>query len=725
MSSNKFKQRASVLRIAVGVLLVVASSVPLDAQITRNGNTSSTAIPGSVYPSPNRTLVQSVAKARDLVAGDRDSEVVELLAAILEAESDFFVYKEPMGTTDEGRSYQSLKSESRKILGGLRPAARKSYERQFGAKARRLLDEARSGKIEHAAEVLRRYPHTEAGDEALNLLGDHALDRGRFLWAAGFFRDLQMNGNPTRYEPYLSLKLAICWERVGEINKSRDVLVSLRDRFPNARLQVRGESVELFHTTEDPLVWLQRVSGGPRTTIPEPSVRRDSGAFDEQIGSMIPTNAIWKQPVCESLELEATLQEQRTGFNRRSVMALPTLRPVVDDQLIVMRTPQALVAVDFKTGKRIWQVNQSSSGSLQQTHDSRTTTSAPFEQQVWDDTTFGFMSSNGNALFVVEGFEETSRQGRRENQSPETDRPYHFLSAYTLRDQPGRCDWSIDGLKFDGTTIEKCVFLGPPSSLDGQLFVLAETRGVVVLAAIEASTGNLIWSQPLVLTQSTPNVPRSGPMARHTSSLTPYYADGILICPTGCGAVVAVDLPTRSLRWGYEYPDWSPNRGTFDSCNRWIDSSVVTAGRYILITPVESQKLFCLNLDDGKIQWSIDRKDLTYLAGMHRNIAVTVGRKKVTGIDLDTGFLAPGWPVELPTNSLPSGRGCFTERRLYLPIIAEGKGAVLTIQLDRPARIQCSTFSDGFVPGNLVCLQNRILSQNVDWLQAFQINESK
>ena len=27
-----------------------------------------------------------------------------------------------------------------------------------------------------------------------------------------------------------------------------------------------------------------------------------------------------------------------------------------------------------------------------------------------------------------------------------------------------------------------------------------------------------------------------------------------MICPTGAGAVVAVDVSTRSLRWGFKYP---------------------------------------------------------------------------------------------------------------------------------------------------------------------------
>ena len=40
-------------------------------------------------------------------------------------------------------------------------------------------------------------------------------------------------------------------------------------------------------------------------------------------------------------------------------------------------------------------------------------------------------------------------------------------------------------------------FLGPPLPLTNQLYVLAETKGEVRLLALEAATGNLLWSQQL------------------------------------------------------------------------------------------------------------------------------------------------------------------------------------------------------------------------------------
>jgi hypothetical protein len=40
---------------------------------------------------------------------------------------------------------------------------------------------------------------------------------------------------------------------------------------------------------------------------------------------------------------------------------------------------------------------------------------------------------------------------------------------------------------------------------------------------------------------------------RRLAGATPSFADGVLVCPTSTGVVVAVDLATRALLWGYQY----------------------------------------------------------------------------------------------------------------------------------------------------------------------------
>ena len=83
--------------------------------------------------------------------------------------------------------------------------------------------------------------------------------------------------------------------------------------------------------------------------------------------------------------------------------------------------------------------------------------------------------------------------------------------------------------------------------MQGQLYVLAEIKGEIRLLALEAATGDVLWSQQLASAE--PDILQD-PM-RRWSGASPSYADGILVCPTSAGAVVGVELATRSLLWGY------------------------------------------------------------------------------------------------------------------------------------------------------------------------------
>ena len=129
--------------------------------------------------------------------------------------------------------------------------------------------------------------------------------------------------------------------------------------------------------------------------------------------------------------------------------------------------------------------------------------------------------------------------------------------------------------------------------------------------------------------------------------------------------------------------------------------------------------MHCLDLMDGSPQWSLDRGDLAFLACVDRGVAVVVGNRQLTAVTLDTGKFAAGWPLKLPDNSLPSGRGYFDGGHYHLPLNVAGEGELAAIQLDPPAIVHRSQWLRGAIPGNLICHRGQVLSQNVDWLESF------
>ena len=155
----------------------------------------------------------------------------------------------------------------------------------------------------------------------------------------------------------------------------------------------------------------------------------------------------------------------------------------------------------------------------------------------------------------------------------------------------------------------------------------------------------MLWSQQLAIAERDI---LADPW-RRLSGASPSYADGVLVCPTSTGAVVAVDLATRSLLWGYRYDRQSSSSmqanmllmqmrlmgyHTASPTGHWLDASVSIAGGRVLLTPLESDALHCLNLADGKLLWKLDRQDELYVACVHRDNVVLVGPNDVRAVSM-------------------------------------------------------------------------------------------
>ena len=137
------------------------------------------------------------------------------------------------------------------------------------------------------------------------------------------------------------------------------------------------------------------------------------------------------------------------------------------------------------------------------------------------------------------------------------------LAAYDIH--TGKLQWELGGQ--ESLRPSDTFFLGPPLPLRGQLYVMAEIKDEIRLLALDGATGKLLWSQQLAMVES--NITQDP--VRRLAGVSPSYSDGVLICPTGAGCVVAVDLATRSLLWGYIYQP--PRRtGRWDAAGGGIRS---------------------------------------------------------------------------------------------------------------------------------------------------------
>ena len=773
-------------------------------------------------PTPPREIIQQMNLARKLLEDERYSDAIRLLQNVLQrktkvapdedrsAEDWFF---RPQTSSAELRS---LKAEVQQMLGRLPRKALEMYETQFGAEARHALEAARStSDIERLAEVSWNYFHTAAGKEAAFLLGLHHFDRGRHMAAALVFHRLaQWPEAAEAFQPALGLLLARCYIDANLPDKAIPVLVELRQRYKGAPLEIGGKKVNWFRDDAQAVAWLEGLFGRGRPAEALSDDRwlllgGDSTRNVATVGSAPLMNVRW-QAFSEYPSVDRVVAQLQSVRSQAYDALLPSAHPIAVDGTIVARTWRGLIAVDAETGKLLWEIasegpwnslTASSAGDLRaietllrqqerpgevrtRTFDGNTagTLATALMRRVFGDLTAGVISSDGRLVYSIEDDGQSASEGtypRRMvvingqvvNASADVTNRLAAIDAAT-----GKMVWQLGGpndqfaLPLAGTC-----FLGPPLPLMGQLFVLAERSGhnAVQLLAIDPDprkgpgAERLLWRQTLAY----PDRELLADRTRRTAGLSPSYADGILVCPTGVGAVVAVDLATRSLLWGYKYSRTDdPYRGDGLMLmavqisaypgrapqQRWARTGVTIAEGRVLFTSPESDELHCVGLLDGKPQWTLLRyddspsrgapRDDLYLACVYRGKAILVGRRDVHAVQLDKTYTErkkvmvrerrgmgvqvverekeftrpePAWdgkPVRLPDGSTPSGVGFRSANLYYLPL---STAEVAVIDLDAGKLVRVVKSRSGHVPGNLICHKGKVISHGPGGLAAF------
>jgi len=182
----------------------------------------------SVFQSPRREILQQLKRARALLDREYYSDAVEYLDTILQENEDYFFRPDKSNPL----VHRSLKAEALRLIGQMPPKGREIYERDHGFDAREMLREAlERGDTASLAAVGRRFFHTRAGAEATLLLGLRYLDLDQPLAGALTLRRLdQARPESNRFEPTLSLALAVCWLRSGMPAEAEVALTALRQR---------------------------------------------------------------------------------------------------------------------------------------------------------------------------------------------------------------------------------------------------------------------------------------------------------------------------------------------------------------------------------------------------------------------------------------------------------------------------------------------------------------
>jgi hypothetical protein len=174
------------------------------------------------------------------------------------------------------------------------------------------------------------------------------------------------------------------------------------------------------------------------------------------------------------------------------------------------------------------------------------------EQGVFADSTRGQLSSDGRLVFAIES--DSGRTGESNVGPPGGQPQFGFngggrgaarsnsLAAYDIFDK-GSLRWRLPRAVPGDDPPAEVWYMGAPLTIGDQLFVLVEERGEIRLDVLAADDGRLLWSQPLAELDEDQVNNGSLSQSRRMAGLSPSFAEGVLVCPTGAGAVVADPPP--------------------------------------------------------------------------------------------------------------------------------------------------------------------------------------
>jgi outer membrane protein assembly factor BamB len=683
----------------------------------------------------DRTMARGIERAKDRIAEGEYSQSLRFLDEVLAGAQDSFI---PVGDTGEHRG---LKEIANALIRDLPPEGRKFYESTYGPAARRKLNEAlASGDVAALRAVVWQYFYTPAGREAAMQVAQLEADAGKHLSASLLFEELlKSNVAAEQFNPQLTLLAAKSRIALGEVDKASELLASL-NVLRASPIEIAGREELLTSVAKDPLGWYERVIGKPSTTEASSvdqwlTSRGDAARNGHTLGGLPHVRVRWEARLLSHPQFETIFDEFWNTLVQRN-QALPAAGvPLAIGDTIIATTAQNVIAIDFRTGKRIWQTQPQRISEFEQllnfagdtaTFDANVQPAQSFARRLWEDYLYNSVSSDGERVFVIRDlrlpeFEEPDPWGIPMAATMQSDNAgaVNRLCAYDLATQ-GKLVWELDGAA-TGSELSGAYFLGAPIVVDGKLYCLAEIKSAIHLVVVDHQTGELSGLQQLAGLQ---NGIYLDPL-RRLQAAVPSYDSGMLVCPTGAGVVIGINLEKNALAWGYQYES---NRNvatvlrrdsgrSVEQTGQWIEGAAILAKGAVLLAPPESNFLHCLDLSTGKLRWKRERGDGIYLAGVDQGQLLVVGLHGLTALNLKDG--QPSWSQEtlsLPGDATPSGRGFFTQGKYYLPL---SNAEIIAVDLKNAAIVERTRSRSGTVLGNLIAHQGAILSQNGKFLDCF------
>lgn len=633
---------------------------------------------------------QQLRSAQDAIKKRDWKMAVELLQQLLDLPEDS-LHRLPNGR------WQSLRRTASRLLGQTPAEVLNDYQQQNNGLARQLLSRAlEDGDLAGVTRVATRYFHTEAGYQAADYLASHHQDRAEFSLASVWVKELESSrAEFVRSTPWRTNAAAL-YRMAGQTKAANSILKKLAAE--KSRIIIGGRNV-------DPKEWVNNLQtkhdlnwGYPNDW---PQIYGTSNRLAFQDGWFPFLMPKWHIPYSRNHFIQQRVDWILQDLADENLPVVMAAQPLAVNGKGIYRDLHGLRVIDLKTGQNLWDgiegtsaeriligqggadEEDSSLGLIEDSNEAYTgqdDDNHPLVSLMLRDAVYNTLSSDGKQVFVIEDQGILSRQQPGWNWGWEDDQENSHgfswttnrLSSYEL--ETGRLLWTVGGPDSQESfrlPMSGVYFLGAPTPDGEELFVIGSRGDEIRLWCLDRRTGGPLWSQLIAYADT--KIDQD--IGRRWQAALPSVSEGIVVCPTTVGWLVAVDRLTHAVLWAHRYSTpqtdfedepanhFAPQHELGD---QWAGSAPVIAGQKVLFTPTEDNLLACVDLVTGALRWKIWRTDGQYLAGVAFDRVVVVGLHQVTGYSLDTGKNV--WKHQLETGVMPSGRAVLTDDNIIFPL---------------------------------------------------------
>jgi outer membrane protein assembly factor BamB len=563
----------------------------------------------------------------------------------------------------------------------------KLYRAKADDTARKWLDQ---GAVQRDAKMLEQVVSeafcSTPAEQALQLLGDMALERGEFEGAQRWWRMLSPPAtkvkNPPKHAALFQLlypdskdkgalaqaKQILALALQGAKEQASAELKAYRELHPSAEGFLAGRKAKYADTLQAVLDSNDRWNPGAVAGGADWLTFAGDASRNYRLASANtpywPDFPMWQIPLPGDPNAKPHREADPPPGVGTSSRAL-AFHPVVIPGFVLVADALRVTAYHLATGKQAAQYDQ------RRDADNRNAVPESIDLRVPSRTDARYtLTVAGNRVYAR--FGATRMKEPEDNTKPaESD---NWLVCLGLeRDGDSlklQYRWQIRARLLDTDPV--ALFEGTPVVQDGRLLV-ARTRfdGRQVITSIDCYDADapdgrkepppLRWTRDVWMMEAG----KAGEAVRHRADLLTMAGPFVVYC-THSGLIIALDAATGKRMWAYRYPT-ATSKLPDGILPRDLCPCIFAGGR-IYAAPADADRIFCLDATTGENIWECSPANVVHLLGISRDkLFATLGGypQGIRAYDANTGD--PIWTKPDDGDRAPHGRGFLSDDFVFWP----------------------------------------------------------